>query len=61
MLRHEVAAKRQARLAGLEFADLDVYLRTRRVRLAWSVRRMADELHVAPAWLKRQMDQLEIP
>jgi hypothetical protein len=55
VLRHEVAAKRQARLVGLAFADLDGYLRTRRVRLGWSVRRMAAELHVAPAWLKRQM------
>jgi hypothetical protein len=55
------AAKRQARLAGLGFADLEGYLLARRVGLGWSVRRMVAELHVATAWLKRQMDQLHIP
>jgi hypothetical protein len=55
------AAKRQARLAGLGFADLDGYLRARRVEQGWSVQRMLTELQVAPAWLKDQMELLGIP
>jgi hypothetical protein len=54
------AGKRQARLAGLGFADVEEYLRVRRVEFGWSVRRMAAELHVAPARLKAQMDRLGI-
>src|SRR6266498_77642 len=55
------AAKRQARLAELGFADMEDYLRVRRVEQGWSLRRMLAELQVGSAWLKRQMDQLEIP
>ncbi len=55
------AAKRQARLAGLGFADLDGYLRARRVEQGWSVRRMLTELQVRSAWLKDQMKLLGIP
>jgi len=55
------AAKRQSRLAGLGFADLETYLRVRRVEQGWSLRRMLAELQVGSAWLKRQMAQLHIP
>src|SRR6266542_3335963 len=55
------AANRQARLAELGFADMEDYLRVRRVEQGWSLRRMLAELQVGSAWLKRQMDQLEIP
>src|SRR6266540_5221888 len=55
------AAKRQPRLAELGFADMEDYLRVRRVEQGWSLRRMLAELQVGSAWLKRQMDQLEIP
>src|SRR6266496_22798 len=55
------AAKRQARLAELGFADLEGYLRVRRVGQGWSLRRMLAELQVGPAWLKDQMHQLGIP
>jgi len=54
------AAKRQARLTPLGFADVDGYLQARRAAQSWSVRRMAVELHVAPTWLKRQMNRLGI-
>jgi len=53
-----LAAKRQARLAGLGFADMEEYLRVGR---GWSLRRMLAELHVGSVWLKRQMSQLQIP
>jgi len=55
------AAKRQARLAGLGFPDVQEYLRVRRVEQGWSLRRMLAELQVGSAWLKRQMHRLEIP
>ncbi len=55
------AAKRQARLAGLGFADLEGYLRVRRVEQGWSLRRMLTELRVGSAWLKDQMRRLRIP
>jgi len=55
------AAKRQARLAGLGFADVEDYLRVRRVGQGWSLRRMLAELQVAPVWLKGQMHRLRIP
>jgi hypothetical protein len=55
------AGKRQAHLAGLGFADVEGYLRVRRVGQGWSLRRMLAELQVGSAWLKDQMDQLEIP
>ena len=54
------AAKRQVRLTGLGFADVEAYLRVRRVEQGWSRGRMLAELQVGSAWLKRQMDQLEI-
>jgi hypothetical protein len=40
---------------------VEEYLRVRRVEQRWSLRHMLTELHVAPAWLKRQMVQLQIP
>ena len=49
------AAKRQARLAELGFADVEDYLRVRRVEQGWSLRRMLAELQVGSAWLKAQM------
>jgi hypothetical protein len=55
------AAKRQARLAGLGFPDVEDYLRVRRVEQGWSLRRMLAELHVAPTWLNGQMQRLGIP
>jgi hypothetical protein len=55
------AAKRQARLAGLGFADVEDYLRVRRVGQGWSLRRMLTELRVGSAWLKGQMSRLRIP
>jgi len=54
------AAKRQARLATLGFADVEEFLRGRRVKQGWSLRRMLAELRVGSAWLKDQMAQLEI-
>jgi hypothetical protein len=55
------AAKRQARLAGLGFADVEAYLGVRRVGQGWSLRRMLAELRVGSAWLKDQMQRLRIP
>jgi hypothetical protein len=55
------AAKRQARLASLGFADVEEYLRVRRVEQGWSLRRMLAELQVGSAWLKDQMTRLRIP
>jgi hypothetical protein len=55
------AAKRQARLAGLGFSDVEEYLRVRRVGQGWSLRRMLTELQVGSAWLKDQMHRLRIP
>jgi hypothetical protein len=55
------AAKRQARLVELGFADVEDYLRARRVEQGWSLRRMLAELQVGSAWLKDQMDQLKLP
>jgi len=54
-------AKRQARLAELGFADVEEYLRVRRIELGWSLRRMLAELRVGSAWLKDQMHHLRIP
>jgi len=55
------AAKRQARLAGLGFGDVEDYLRMRRVGQGWSLRRMLAELQVGSAWLKDQMLRRGIP
>ncbi len=55
------AAKRQARLAELGFADVEEYLRVRRVEQGWSLRRILAELQVGSAWLKDQMHRLGIP
>jgi hypothetical protein len=55
------AAKRHIRLAELGFADLEGYLRVRRVEQGWSLRRMLAELQVGSAWLKDQMQRLRIP
>jgi hypothetical protein len=55
------AAKRQAHLASLGFADVEDYLRVRRVGQGWSLRRMLAELQVGSAWLKDQMQRLGIP
>jgi hypothetical protein len=55
------AAKRQARLAVLGFADVEDYLRVRRVEQGWSLRRILAELRVGSAWLKGQLQRLRIP
>jgi hypothetical protein len=55
------AAKRQARLAELGFANVEDYLRVRRVEQGRSLRRMLADLRVGFAWLKGQMNQLHIP
>jgi hypothetical protein len=55
------AAKRQARLAELRFADVEEYLRVRRVEQGWSLRRTLAELQVGSAWLKDQMQWLGHP
>jgi hypothetical protein len=55
------AAKRQARLVELGFADVEGYLRVRRVGQGWSLRRMLAELRVGSAWLKDQLHRLRIP
>ncbi len=55
------AAKRQDRLAGLGFADVEDYLRVRRVEQGWSLRHILAELQVGSAWLKDQMRRLDIP
>ena len=52
---------RKLPLVELGFADVEEYLRVRRVKQAWSLRRMLAELRVGSAWLKDQMGQLEIP
>jgi hypothetical protein len=54
------AAKRQARLASVGFADVEDYLRVRRVKQGWSLRRMLAELQVGSAWLKGQLHRLGI-
>jgi hypothetical protein len=55
------AAKRQARLAKRGFADIEEYLRVRRVGQGWPLRRMTAELQVGSEWLKGQMRRLGIP
>jgi hypothetical protein len=55
------AAKRQARLASLGFADVEEYLRVRRVEQGWSLRRMPAELQVGSAWLKDQSSDWASP
>ncbi len=55
------AAKRQARLAALGFANVEDYLRVRRLEQGWSLRRMLTELRVGSAWLKDQLRRLDIP
>ena len=55
------AGKRQARLVGLGFSDVEDYLRVRRVGQGWSLRRMLAELRVGSAWLKDQLHRLRIP
>jgi hypothetical protein len=55
------AAKRQARLAELGFTDVEGYLRVRRVEQGWSLRRILAELQVSSAWLKDQMQRLDMP
>ncbi len=55
------AAKRQARLAELGFADMDGYLQARRAQQGWSLRRMRAELRVRRAWLEGELDRLGMP
>jgi len=55
------AAERQARLAGLGFADVEGYLRVRRAGQGRSVRRLRAELRVNRAWLEGELDRLGIP
>jgi hypothetical protein len=45
----------------LGFADVEGYLRVRRVEQGWSLRRMLAELQVGSAWLNDQMHRLRIP
>jgi hypothetical protein len=54
------AAKRQARLVGLGFADIVDYLGVRRVEQGCSLRRMLAELRVGSGWLKGQVHRLGI-
>lgn len=54
-------ARRAARLAALGFADLQGYLRVRRLEQGWPIRRIRAELGVDRAWLRRQMTELGIP
>jgi AraC-like DNA-binding protein len=54
-------ARRAARLAQLGFADLQAYLRVRRLQQGWPIRRLRAELGVDRAWLRQQMTQLGIP
>jgi hypothetical protein len=55
------AAKRQARLAELGFADVEDYLQVWRVEQGSSLRHMLTELQVGSAWLKGQMDRAGHP
>ncbi len=54
-------ARRAARLAALGSADLQEYLRMRRVVQGWPMWRLRAELGVDLAWLRRQMTELGIP
>jgi hypothetical protein len=45
----------------LRFADVEDYLRVRRVEQGWSLRRMLTERRWGSAWLKDQMHRLGIP
>jgi len=54
-------ARRAGRLAALGFADLEGYLRVRRLEQGWPIRRMRAELRVDPARLQQQMSELGIP
>jgi len=55
------AAKRKTRLVELGFADMEEYLRVRRIEQGWSLRRILTELQVGSASLKDQMHRLRIP
>jgi hypothetical protein len=54
-------ARRAARPTELGFADLDEYLRVRRLEQGWPIQRLRAELGVDRAWLRQQMTQLGIP
>ena len=54
-------ARRAGRLAALGFADLEGYLRVRRLEQGWPIRRVRAELRVDPARLRQQMRELGIP
>jgi hypothetical protein len=54
-------ARRAARPAELGFADLEAYLRVRRLQQGWPIRRLRAELGVDRAWLRQQMTELGIP
>jgi hypothetical protein len=56
-----LGGQRQARLAGLGFADVEDDLGVRRVGQGWSLRRLLAELRVGSAWLKERMHRLGIP
>jgi AraC-like DNA-binding protein len=59
--RARVETRQAARLAELGFADLEAYLRVRRLQQGWPMRRLRAELRVDRAWLRQQMTQLHIP
>ncbi len=57
-LRARAQARRAARLRELGFADLEAYLRVRRLEQGWPIPRMRAELGVDRAWLTQQMIRL---
>jgi hypothetical protein len=59
--RRRAGGQTAGHLVELGFADVESYLRVRRVGQGRSLRRMLAELQVGSAWLKDQMNQLHIP
>jgi len=57
-LRARAQARRAARLRELGFADLEAYLRVRRLEQGWPIPRMRAELGVDRAWLTHHMTRL---
>jgi hypothetical protein len=52
------AERRRARVAALGFAELEAYLRVRRVEQGWPIARIQAELSVGRRWLRAQLDTL---
>src|SRR6266540_714166 len=57
----EVAGQAAGTTGHAGLCTLQAYLAQRRVEQDWPIRRIRAELHVDKAWLKHQMNQLEIP